>query len=335
MAELASAASPAEVKPPRAPRAGWRIIASKELSDHLTSIRIMVLLVVVALFAVFTVSTAAGGLTQAAPEETGTPGLFLRLFTTGSERFQEFNFLFVVGLLAPLLGIAFGFDAINGERSQGTLPRLVSQPIHRDDVINGKFVAGLAVIGTILAALSLLVSGLGLLRLGIVPTGEEVARIVVWLLLTMVYAAFWLGLAILLSVALRRAATSILVALPTWLVLALFAGLLVGLATDFLAPIPAEPTAEEVLRNSRLEVQIGRLFPSTLYDEATRAILNPHVRTFATVLTLGQVDRAVGAPLSFEQSLLLAWPQTVALVALTVICFAGAYVLFMRQEIRA
>ena len=72
--------------------------------------------------------------------------------------------------LLPLVGIAFGFDAINGERAQGTLPRLLSQPIHRDDVVNGKFAAGLAVIGLVLVAMLALISGYGLFRLGIVPT---------------------------------------------------------------------------------------------------------------------------------------------------------------------
>jgi ABC-2 type transport system permease protein len=33
----------------------------------------------------------------------------------------------------PLLGIAFGFDAINNERAERTLPRLLPQPIWRDD----------------------------------------------------------------------------------------------------------------------------------------------------------------------------------------------------------
>jgi ABC-2 type transport system permease protein len=33
--------------------------------------------------------------------------------------------------------------------------------------------------------------------------------------------------------------------------------------------------------------------------------------------------------------LLLVWPQIVALLALTVVVFAAAYVAFMRQEIRA
>ena len=68
--------------------------------------------------------------------------------------FHEF-----IGILGPLLGIAFGFDAINGERSPGTLPRLVSQPIHRDEIINGKFVAGIGAIALALGCLIAIVGG--------------------------------------------------------------------------------------------------------------------------------------------------------------------------------
>jgi ABC-2 type transport system permease protein len=39
--------------------------------------------------------------------------------------------------------------------------------------------------------------------------------------------------------------------------------------------------------------------------------------------------------LPLDQSLLLAWPQVVALVALTMVCFGLGYVAFMRQEVRA
>ena len=42
-----------------------------------------------------------------------------------------------------------------------------------------------------------------------------------------------------------------------------------------------------------------------------------------------------GTLFSVDQSLMLVWPQVVALFALTVACFAAAYVLFMRQEVRA
>ena len=49
---------------------------------------------------------------------------------------------------------------------QGTLPRLLSQPIHRDDVINGKFAAGLAVIGLVLVTVVGVIAAFGIIRLG-------------------------------------------------------------------------------------------------------------------------------------------------------------------------
>jgi ABC-2 type transport system permease protein len=48
-----------------------------------------------------------------------------------------------------------------------------------------------------------------------------------------------------------------------------------------------------------------------------------------------QVRDLIPSPLSFEQSLMVVWPQFVSLIALSVICFAITYVVFMRQEIRA
>lgn len=316
----------------RRPPAGWRIVAEKELADHLLSVRFLILLLLLALTAVGTVVAASGSIRNVAPQASEDPALFLRLFTISPERVP--SFLTLVGFLAPLLGIAFGFDAVNGERSQGTLPRLVSQPIHRDDIINGKFAAGLGVIGLILLSLTALIAGVGLFRLGIVPGASEAARMLIWLAVTIVYVGFWLAFATFCSVALRRAATSALVAIATWLVVTVFATFLVGLLADAIAPVDDRSSPEEVLRNARLEQQIGRVSPSILYEEATVALLRPEVRTIGFLLPQ-QIDRAVVSELSLVQSLLLAWPQTVGLVALTVVLFAAAYVLFMRQEIRA
>ncbi len=47
---------------------------------------------------------------------------------------------------------------------------------------------------------------------------------------------------------------------------------------------------------------------------------------------IGQAHQQIGTLLSLDQSLLIVWPQITALVALTVVCFAAAYVVFMRQE---
>ncbi len=144
--------------PERDLRHGWKVVARKELADHVLSARFVVLLVVLGLAAVASVYSVANAIRDVAPDATGTADLFLLLFTQNADPIP-FPFYFFVGFLAPLLGIGFGFDAVNSERSQGTLPRLVSQPIHRDDVINGKFVAGLTVIAIMLTARG--ASGLG------------------------------------------------------------------------------------------------------------------------------------------------------------------------------
>lgn len=312
---------------------GWRVVARKEFTDHLLSARFIVLLIILSLAAAGAVYAAASGIRDVAPQASGTPALFLRLFTITADP-MPFSFFALVGFLAPILGIAFGFDAINGERAQGTLPRLVAQPIHRDDVINGKFVGGILVIGVMLTTLVTIVAGLGIFRLGITPTLSEAIRLLLWLVVAILYVGFWLAFAMLCSVGLRRASSSAMVAIATWLVLALFAALLVHLLADVIAPAPADASGAEILHNAQVEQNLSRLSPITLYDDATSALLDPEVRAVG-VVTIQQLDRAIVTDLSLDQSLLLVWPQIVGLVALTVISFAVAYVLFMRQEIRA
>ncbi len=120
-------------------------------------------------------------ISSAAPQVAGQPAVFLLLFIGGSQSVGGVATVTFAALLVPLVGIAFGFDGINSERSQGTLSRLLAQPIHRDDVVNGKFAAGIAVISVMLAALVILTTALGIVRLGIIPDAEELARVVTWL----------------------------------------------------------------------------------------------------------------------------------------------------------
>lgn len=53
------------------------------------------------------------------------------------------------------------------------------------------------------------------------------------------------------------------------------------------------------------------------------------------VITIAQVDRAVLSNLTVTQSLLVIWPQIVALIAVSCVLFAVAFAMFMRQEVRA
>ena len=324
------------------PRAGWLVVAAKEFADHLLSVRFFVLLLVLGLAAGIPLFLAAERIRSLASEVSGAQAVFLALFIVGPQDVSIFGLDISVqgfiGLAAPLLGIAFAFDAINGERAQGTLPRLVAQPIHRDDVINGKFAASLAAITLVLLAVVLLISGFGLLRLGIVPQWAEVLRLILWFALTVVYVALWLAFGLLISVLVRRAATAALVGFGIWMLIAMFGRFIANLLLAAIAPVSTSAPIDQTLGTYQLHEFVLRLLPTTLYTEASSVLLNPSLTQTSVPATLGQLSQAqqqVPTLLSLDQSLLLVWPQFVALVALSVICFAIAYVRFMREEVRA
>jgi ABC-2 type transport system permease protein len=306
------------------PWRGLGVVLLKELSDHLSSARMRIiewLVVLIALAALY------GAIQQVKDTTAEDPFLFLRLFTTSRDPLP--SFVSFLSFLVPLISIGLGFDAINSEHNRHTLSRILSQPIYRDALLFGKFIAGLFTLAISLVALWILVIGLGLVLIGLPPGAEEMARAFIFLLVTIAYAGVWLALALLFSVLFRSAATAALVTLGLWLFLTLIWPALAPAIVAALAPTSDEETM--VLAAQYL----SRLSPSTMYGEIVLAILNPSTRTLGPIY-LSQLQGAVlGAPLPLGESLIIAWPQIVGLVASTIILFVFGYVAFQRQEVRA
>jgi len=240
---------------------------------------------------------------------------------------------YLVSLLVPIIGIALGFDAINSERAGGTLSRVLAQPVFRDSVINGKFLAGVVTLSITVGTMLLLVGGYGLSMIGVPPSAEEVIRLFSYFIMTVVYGAFWMGLAILFSIVFRRVAASLLFSLALWLFFSVFILLIAPGIAGALAPT-ADGTEAELIRNYEVQQMITRFSPNILFQEATTVLLVPLVRSLGMV-TSSQATYMVPNPLSLGQSILVVWPHIVGLISLSAVCFAVSYILFMRQEIRA
>ena len=302
-------------------------ILRKELADYFTSVRFIALFILMFFVSVAGLVAASQGLRGAnLPEGI----VFLGLFTTSGGVIPSLTYL--VALLVPIIGIALGFDAINSERAGGTLSRVLAQPVFRDSVINGKFLAGVVTLSIMVATMLLVTAGYGLSMIGVPPTAEEIIRLFFYLFLTIIYGAFWMGLAILFSVVFRRVAASLLFSLALWLFFSIFILLVApGIANAIVSTTDA--SAAELVRNVELRQMIMRISPNILFQEATTVLLVPLMRTLGMV-TQGQAAYMIPNPLSLGQSILLVWPHLTSLVSLSAICFAISYVLFMRQEIR-
>lgn len=293
-------------------------ILRKELVDYFTSIRCLVLFILVFIASAAAIYGAYYGIREASID----PGpVFIKLFTTGEDLPSLVVF---IAMLVPIIGVALGFDAINGERSSGTLNRILSQPIYRDSVINGKFLAGIITLAIMIGAIILIVGGYGLRMIGVPPTAEEIIRIFIYFISAVIYGAFWMGLAILFSVLFRSLAVSLLFPMAIWILLGIPASVFNPYISFF---VPA------VSNSVSVQLMLARISPYFLFEEATMVLLIPVWRGYGLLTTT--TSSMLPNPLSLDQSLLIVWPQLTALIAITAVCFAISYVVFMRQEIRS
>jgi ABC-2 type transport system permease protein len=312
------------------PWQGLNVVFFRELFDHLTSARMLVLEFLVLLFGAAVVYFAAEQIRNTTAED---PFLFLRLFAPPGQTLL--SFVLVISILVPIMAIGLGFDSVNGEYNRRTMSRILSQPIYRDALLFGKFLAGLATLSICLITLWLLVIGFGLIRLGIPPGAEEIGRLIMFLLITIAYAGVWLALSILLSVIFRSTATAALVALGLWLFLSLLWPALAQMLGEVISPSDIRFAALGLPTPDTLAWQQGlsRLSPGTLYGEAVVAMLNPDAQSMTTLLA--QFQGRIASPLPLDQSIIQAWPQMVSLIAGMIMLYVIGYVVFQRQEVRA
>jgi ABC-2 type transport system permease protein len=311
------------------PWTGLGAVVLREFNDNLTSVRMRLLQALVFITGFAAAYSAIGEIKNVVGED---PFVFLKIFTVAKEPLP--SFLAFLGFLIPIVAITLGFDAVNGEFNRRTMSRILAQPIYRDALLVGKFLAGLATLSVFLVALWLFMMGLGVLLIGLPPSAEEIVRGLLFLIAAIAYGGVWLAIAMLFSILFRSTATSALASLSLWLLFAVFWQMVAPIVAGVIAPVdPFDPRT--ALAAFETQQSIERLSPNTLFAETALALLNPTTRSLGPLM-LSQLQGMVrGAPLPLDQSLLLIWPQMTGLLAGLVVLFTLAYVAFQRQEVRA
>jgi len=307
------------------------------MEDHFSSIRFLLISALIVMVGVIITSMVGMGIQEELKGATKPTLIFLFLFTSTG---KLFSFVQFIGFFGPLIGIILGFDSINRERVSRTLSKLVSQPIYRDSIINAKFLSGVAIIAIVLVAIVLLISGLGIRLIGVVPGSEEVGRLAIYLITSILYISFWLGISILFSIIFRSTATSALASLALWIFFSFFVSFGASVLSDMVVPNPVGQTVarpETIMKQAQVQRIVSLCSPVNLYTEATSTVLNP-MRQTTKLVFVGPMEQLsmlrFQNPLPLLQSLLIVLPHLISLVAITVLCFGICYLIFMRQEIR-
>ena len=315
---------------------GLKTIIKKELADHFSSYRFTIIFALIAMLSLITAYMVGINIKNELAGVAKPRFIFLMLFTSTGALFSLVQF---VAFFGPLVGLVLGFDTINRERNEGTLSKLLSQPIYRDVVINGKFLAGVVMIAVMMVSIVLVITGLGLLIMGIVPGVEELWRILIYLIISIIYISLWLGVAILFSIIFRSTATSALAALAMWIFFSFFVTLGASVLANALSSDTTESDPAKVMLRAKIVKAFALTSPMELYTDATATIIDPMRKSTRSMVTVGPMESLSMArfsgPLPLSQSILIVVPYIISLIAITVICFAISYTVFMRQEIRS
>jgi len=130
------------------------------------------------------------------------------------------DFVTYLGIIGALLAITLGNNSILKERKSGTLKLLLSRPVFRDSLINGKLLGNIV----ILAFISLLTFLITYLSMGVIGgvflSGNETLRLTMFFIMGFFYMVVFLSLAVTLSLLANNGNKMLLITIILWLVFA-------------------------------------------------------------------------------------------------------------------
>ena len=117
-----------------------------------------------------------------------------------------------------VLGCAMGFDLISREKESKSLKILLSHPVYRDEVINGKALGGIAAIALAMAIV-LTISFAIILIFGIVPDLDESVRILLFGGLSFLLIFSYFAIALFMSTVAKNSSNALIYTLIIFIVL--------------------------------------------------------------------------------------------------------------------
>jgi ABC-2 type transport system permease protein len=177
----------------------------------------------------------------------------------------RFDLSFTIVYLFPLFILALSYNLLSGEREQGTLQLLLSQPVSLKSIALGKAALRALVIFGLVAPLSLI----GLILSGADWRGAGfLSRLLLWIMAVVAYGAFWFALALMVNATGASSATNAVALAACWLLFSLIVPSLLNVAVSSLYPIPSRAELITALRDVNLDMRRdgGRLLSEFYQD---------------------------------------------------------------------
>ncbi|MBP2133937.1 ABC-2 type transport system permease protein [Methanomicrobium sp. W14] len=253
-------------------------------------------------------------------------------------------------IFGSIIAIALGFDLITKERESGSIKAILSVPIYRDELINGKALGGIIVLVVATTIVFVLAFGI-LLIYSIVPEIYELSYIFMFWFFTVLYLSGIFIMSLMLSTFAKSSGMSLIASLLALLILTSVIYTVGSSLPDFvLGPDPSEEyqSMEDYDPDAYYELSSDYSAKKDMIMDITDYFsLNTNYFMIAKVLTRPQ-DSREKSPDYFStdaqeydrtlppvgEALSSMWGYILFLIAYPVVFFGIAYVKFMRLDLR-
>ncbi len=163
----------------------------------------------------------------------------------------RFDLSFVIIYLLPLFVLALSFNLLSGEREQGILQLILSQPVKLKNILSAKIAAQFILI----FALVLFVSLIGVFLSVSEFSADFWTRTLLWILLIFAYTFFWFALAAFVNSFGYSSAANAVIASAAWLILVLILPALLNVIISAVYPVPSRSETISAIRNVNLDMR--------------------------------------------------------------------------------
>ncbi len=316
------------------------IVAKKEFADHITSRRFLILLVVFLLFFGFTTYQGVGKFVEYyekyASHVSERPSILSIFGFFGMQSFAFFGAIF---------GVVVGFDLITREKESGTLKTLLSHPVFRDEIINGKALGGFAALALVVTVAMLIVVGM-VIAYGIVPSMEDTIGILRFYAITIGYFFTFFCIGLFASAVAKNTVTALLISLGLVLFFVFLLPFISIFGVEAIVGEPPEPPSD--LGGSRIVISEDGVVKEIRdvtedprwkeYEEKSREYWKKRKAVESLLTSLSPFTNYMNLVMSYggamfgpeERDLTASW---VSFIATPIVFLSIAYVRFLREEI--
>jgi ABC-2 type transport system permease protein len=359
---------------------GFITIAGKEFSDHLYGRTFLLFLSIIIIVTI--IGMAAGSVDYNNQIDSYNEKLVVAGDdpVSGSYIFKPSVMTIFDGVggllvsLGAILGIAMGFNLVTKEKESKSLKILLSNPIYRDEVINGKAAGG--ILALVVTLFITLVISLGVMLLfGIVPSADDIGFILLFGVAAFLMIFSYFAISMFMSTVAEDSGTSLVYTLIIFVFLSSLVPVFVWGSTIDMIVGPAPEYPEGLYMDMQYDPVTGGVTGTVVtsvssedseeemaaQDEAMdkyfeemdeywskKDVISGFVNLFSPTSNFKDITNtltySVGALSSFGSEdgespgimdVLgkLLW-NFIALIAIPVVFFGGAYVRFMRLDVR-